>query len=454
MPPKKEKKLAFAPKSMVLAKMTGFPAWPLFVMPRELIPSAIMAAKKKTTNLCVIFIPDGDFNWMNEKLLEPLPPDKLHAKLSKMPKEKLKARPKKKSGRTNNVAEALVAATGLAFDDFMDDLARQNKGPLRNGDDDDNDEADENDENDEVEDNDNDDNDEADEVDEADENDVDNEGVNDDADENEEANGKPAPTSLRGRRRKRRGDIAHSTLDEEEAERSDNDAQSSDNNGDNSGDNDASIGDASGDASADVSAEAKNGADESGTRKRTRSDRANGTRKKPHTNGDAKERASSPRLLSEKDRKHQLWLCRIKLQRSLIQRNQPVTPKDPKQYPPPTVDELLVARIILHRLADFPVSVELLRETKIHKVLKCILKDMDLEYPDSFRLHEKCEELLDKWKEMIDGLKQEKQARYESRLGSQVPDELEISGLETKRTLGDHAEKVKVWWPCLDQDAT
>ena len=117
----------------------------------------------------------------------------------------------------------------------------------------------------------------------------------------------------------------------------------------------------------------------------------------------------------------------------MIQRNQPVTPKDPKDYPAPTVDELLVARIILHRLADFPVNVELLRETKIHKVLKCILKDEDLEYPDSFRLHEKCEELLLKWNPLIESLKQEKQAKLESRLSSQIPEDADMRH-DTKAT--------------------
>lgn len=426
MPPKKEKKPLFEPKSMVLAKMTGFPAWPLFVMPLDMIPPAILAAKKKTTNLCVIFIPDGDYNWMNEKLLEALSPEKLQAKLSKFPKDKLKAKPKKKTGRTNNVAEALLAATGLVFDKFMDELTRQNKASTqRNEDDDDEDEA-------------------EDEVDESD----DEEGEEDSAtiktdktddvdeeqeDESLEDSGMDGSSSVDTsvRRSRRKDAIAHSTLDEDEIE--DDEVDQEDTNGNENEDSD------------------------SNTRKRMRSLRTNGgTRKKvspSNGNGKAKNghevkveaRSSSPKPLTEKDRQHQLWLCRIKLQRSLIQRNQPATPKDPKQYPPPTVDELLVARIILHRLADFPVSVELLRETKIHKVLKCILKDEDLEYPDSFQLHEKCEQLLDKWKDMIESLKLEKQARYDSRLSSQVPEDSEISGIETKRSLeGEQAKKLKV----------
>lgn len=397
MPPKKDKKAAFQPKEMVLAKMTGFPAWPSFVMPSEMIPSAILRAKKKTTNLCVIFIPDGDFNWMNEKSLELLSQEKLDAKLSKLPKEKLKIKPKKKSGRTNNVAEALVSANGLDFNEFMEDLALQNKG-FAAGENEQEDDADQ--EDDPIEE-------DGDSLVVDEKKDPDPEPIVEEQKEIDSPKSEP-------------NNVA-STL-EEDIEDEDEDAVR--------------------------------------PRKRTRSGQANGTSKKravsAPANGETKNghgknapkgeaRSSSPKPMSEKDRQHQLWLCRIKLQRSLIQRNQPVTPKDPAQFPAPTVDELLVARIILHRLADFPVSVELLRETKIHKVLKCIIKDEDLEYPDSFRLHEKCEELLDKWKDKIEGLKVEKQARLESRLSSQAPEDSEISGIETKKTLeGDHVEKVKV----------
>lgn len=427
MPPKKDKKPPLEPKSMVLAKMTGFPAWPLFVMPPDMIPSAIMAAKKKTTNLCVIFIPDGDFNWMNEKLLEPLSPEKLQAKLSKVPKDKLKAKPKKKAGRTTNVAEALLAATDLEFDDFMEDLARQNKGYAQQNNEED--EEDEEEIEDEVED--------AGEgeedppkpsvdnnEDEPDESNESNESIQDDGIDN------AVHTEIASKRR-RKDTVAQSTLEEDEIDEEDEELEHANGEEQEHSDN-------------GVRKRTRNSRTTNGSRKRSSPTTGNGKTK----NGDSQKadaRSSSPKPLTEKDRQHQLWLCRIKLQRSLIQRNQPATPRDPKQYPPPTVDELLVARIILHRLADFPVSVDLLRETKIHKVLKCILKDEDLEYSDSFRLHEKCEELLEKWKGMIESLKQEKQAKFESRLSSQVPEDSEISGIETKRALeGEHAEKLKV----------
>jgi len=80
------------------------------------------------------------------------------------------------------------------------------------------------------------------------------------------------------------------------------------------------------------------------------------------------------------------------------------------------------------------------------------LRDKDLEYPDSFKLHEKCEELLAKWNPIIEDLKVEKLKEpnqslnhnhsssttsaltdiknSESRLSSLAPDESEISALE------------------------
>ena len=65
----------------------------------------------------------------------------------------------------------------------------------------------------------------------------------------------------------------------------------------------------------------------------------------------------------------------MKLQKTLIQRNQATTPKDTTGLKPPTADELLTARLILHRLQDFPITAELLRKSKLHKVLRCIIKD-------------------------------------------------------------------------------
>lgn len=382
MPPKSAAN--FQPKDMVLAKMTGFPAWPSFVMPPEMISDSIMRAKKKTANICVIFIPDGDFNWMNEKSLEALTPEKLKSKISKLPKDKQKPKPRKNGARTNNVAEALVAADGLDFDEFMEELA--------DGKDATNDEEDEEIEDDAM-----------------------------DVDSEQEKDTKITKRSL------------PMVSDDEEVEPE---------NGNGTAERET--------ASEPIASKGKSTEKHGQTKsidgslsKRPRRETTNGNKRSsgsldvesaPETNGKHKLKkdngAASPKAMSEKDRQHHFWLCRVKLQRSLIQRNQSATPKDPKQFPPPSVDELSFARLILNRLDLYPVNVELLRETKIHKVLKCILKDEDLAYPDSFRLHEKCEELLKKWKEPIDQLKNEKQSKSDTRGTSKLLKEEDDSLLD------------------------
>lgn len=407
--------LPFRYKDLVLAKMTGFPAWPSFVMPPDMIPDAIMKAKKKTTNMCVIFIPDGDFNWMNEKSLELLTPEKLGAKISKFPKDKLKQKGKKKSGRTNNVAEALVAADGLDFDEFMEDLAQQKAGN------------------------------ESEEEEEEEEDEVEEEEADD------SVKGEEVGASINGNG-KEQGDDEEEDEEDEEILTEKSPREDDDDGGEQEEDEEEEDDD---DGDEEEEEEGESGSTNKGPssrlnrlsrRKRPLAVSSNGPRKKATVSlptpvpaegkdgGTQIVKLSSPKPMSDHDRQHQLWLCRIKLQRSLIQRNQPVTPQDPTAFPPPTVDELLVARIILNRLVDFPVSKELLRETKIHKVLKCILRDDDLEYPDSFRLHEKCSELLEKWQAMIEDLKLEKKAKVEVRL---IPtsEELEVLNLEVKPIL-------------------
>lgn len=379
MPPKKIKKSQFEPRDLVLAKMHGFPAWPSFVMPMDMVPEAILKAKKKTTNYCVIFIPDGDFYWMNDKNLEPLSEEKLDKKLDKIPN---KNKPKKKSGgRTLQVTDALWATKGLDFDDFMERLDTDRL--------------------------------------------QDNEEEEEEDDEQEEG-----------------------YEDEQEYDDETRDPKVQDEN-DNKEDEDESQEEANHLSEKNGKSERKRSISSNGKRKTLKTSTPTESTHEDYTNGHAKPKLEGSPKLTEEEKQHQLWLCRIKLQRSLIQRNQPVTPANPKQFPPPTANELLVSRLILHRLVDFPVSLELLKKTKIHKVLKCILRDKDLEYPDSFKLHEKCDELLAKWSPLIDNLKQEKLKESnnnnpssstssalvdvktnDSRLSSLAPDDSEISALD------------------------
>lgn len=344
----------FQEKDLVLAKMHGFPAWPSFVMPDNMIPEQVLKVKKKTTNFCVIFIPDGDYYWMNEKSLELLTEEKLNKKLGKVPK----GRPKPKvGGKTLHVNDALLASKNLTFDSFMDRLNRN--GSLDE---------------------------------EAEEEDFLEDDIDEKADpgnEHDDEQGKEADSS------DPKAEIEnHSTATGSRLHRN--------------GNQDDSISHA--EREHDTPSRKRKAVPENGARKVPK--REARTRKGESSNGNGSEqkdhKETSPKQRTPEEIQHQLWLCRIKLQRSLIQRNQPVTPSDPKQYPPPTTEELQIAALILQRLTDFPISVELLRSTKIHKVLKCILRDEDLAYVDSFKIHEKCKDLLDRWASFIDVLKAEK----------------------------------------------
>ena len=374
MPPKKSKK-GFSPKELVLAKMHGFPAWPSFVMPPELIPESILQVKKKSTEFCVIFIPDGDFYWMNEKSLELLTEEKLDKKLEKIPNKSKKPKPPK-SGKTTVINDALLATKGLQFEQFMKQLKSENNDLE---DDDDEDEDDEDDEEEEADD--------AEEVDDD---------VPEVKDELENKQDSEADESVSGK-------------EEEESKVDAEDKPGKVKEEEDEGENEEEERDPENEDNSILEETISNSRSK---RKQTTASNGNNKRNKPSTppygSKNRKKSENSPKVLTEEEKQHQLWLCRIKLQRSLIQKNQPVKPVNKEKLPRPTADELLIARLILHRLADFPVTIELLKTTKIHKVLKCILKDNELEYPDSFELHQKCIELLNKWNDLIEAIKLEK----------------------------------------------
>lgn len=399
MPPKKSSNQSkFNDKDLVLAKMAGFPAWPSFIMPSNLIPSDILKVQKKNTKFCVIFIPDGDFNWMAEKQLEALSLEKLKQRISKLPKSKA-TKGKAKSGRTKNVGDALMAAKELDFDEFMDQLDKKHNGEVED------EEEDQEEEEEEVK-----------------EESLDNEMEVEEEEEEVKEEIKSEEEELEneeGDTKEIKSEDKTLEVDNEEEEEENNDikptkrTRSSNNNN-----NDKPPINGNKRKSHKVELPNKKlrsnksiNSEEEEEESKSKQGNGNGngnkqTHKRTLSNG-----LSASKNLTEDEKQHQLWLCRIKLQRSLIQRNQPVTPTDSKQYPPPTVDELSIARLILHRLVDFPVSIDLLRKTKIHKVLKCIIRDEDLKYSDSFKLHEKCEELLSKWNSLVEALKLEKSVK-------------------------------------------
>ncbi|RLV96489.1 PWWP domain-containing protein [Spathaspora sp. JA1] len=389
-PPRKTNKTSakFQPKQMVFAKMAGYPQWPAFITPQELIPKSVMKAKKKSADYCVMFIPDGDFYWVTDKSLELLTNDKLNKSLKDVPEEikkQAKSLKGKKRGKSSNIKEALAAAEGLDFKTFIKAFNEDAEEEGDGEEEEDEEEESEVEENEEV-------GEESSEIEKVDDetgNDVaENEG--DDEGEAEEVeieektqrkkpntsrNGKTKPISKKatprnGRNLKRK---LEEEQKEEEEEEDDEPEQPSKSN------------------------------TEPITKQQTPPE---SKRIKSETSDE--DSSSGKSKLTEEEKQHQLWICRIKLQRSLIQRNQPTTPKDTSGLKPPTADELSVARLILYRLGEFPVSKELLKKTKIHKVLKCILRDPELEYPDSFKLHERCDELLLKWDPIVQALKIEK----------------------------------------------
>ncbi|ODV81858.1 Tudor/PWWP/MBT, partial [Suhomyces tanzawaensis NRRL Y-17324] len=404
MPPKKPATTSnLSAKDLVLAKMPRYPQWPAFIMPDDLIPAGVLKAKKKLTNFCVIFIPDGDFYWMTEKSLEPLSQAKLEAQLEKVPELFKKNPKKKKNGKPSNVNEAFVATDGLDFDTFISNIFNEDEDEEEEEDDDEEEEGEEEEEDTSIK-----------------EEGEDEEGEEEDEEEEEEEeeNGEPtteAEESSQSKHRIRARKTSTSSTPQRNGKRVKNEEEEQpikktklQNNKDKKTN--------------------KNG---NGT--------ATTTTTPPESTGPRHKAKHESKPLTEEEKQHQLWLCRIKLQRSLIQRNQPVTPKDTNGLKPPTADELSVARLILYRLGDFPVSVDLLKKTKIHKVLKCILKDEALAYPDSFKLHERCQELLVKWDGIVQSLKLEKaraspenaKGGLESKLssGHATQEESEISAL-------------------------
>ncbi|KAI5956825.1 hypothetical protein KGF54_000443 [Candida jiufengensis] len=346
-------------KEKVYSKMASYPWWPGFITPDEYIPKQVKKSKKKNTPYCVIFIPDGDFYWATEKGLRKFTDGPIISGGSTTKKSnKSKSTPTtniekfkdlkflKKRLRpktgTADISEANIAAENLDFDDFITIFQELS-------DDEDNEEEEEEEEEDEEED-------------EEEQEEVKQE-------EKEEETSKPVKSKpVPKPALKPKPKLKDSTPAKE--------------------------------SSIELSPP---------TRKRSPLTSEKIT-KKPKLEDDidsksiVKEESQPPS--KEEDKYQQLYFCRIKLQRSLIQRTSTTT--ETKKESSPTADELSMARLILHRLKTFPVTQELLRDTKIHKVLRAILKDQSLELEQSFKLHQHCKELLDSWAPLLQNINHSK----------------------------------------------
>ncbi|KAK6460762.1 vesicle coat complex AP-3 [Scheffersomyces coipomensis] len=378
-------KKKFQPKDLVFAKMSGFKPWPAFIIPLNLVPKNVSKSKKKSTEYCVIFIPEGNYGWIQEKNLTELTPELLNSELSKIPKDILKQDNLRYWTRTPTIKESIAATKGLTYEKFMKFTADKFKDGKGGDDDDDDEEGDE----------------EEEEIAEE---------------EVEEEEPLPQKKPKKGR--------SSSKDDENDADGEDDEEEDDDHDQEEESvseikpakrkPNKATL-TKNGKAIPSTSSSSSTSSTTSKRVKRELEDDSTPISKKKKLNGSSpshiKLKNESPKPVSEDEKRHQLWLCRIKLQRTLIQRNQPTTPKDTSKLTPLTADELSIARLILYRLLDFPISIDLLRKTKIHKVLKCIIKDESLKYSDSFKLHERCQEVLSKWDSEIQTLKLEKSAR-------------------------------------------
>ena len=361
----------FGDKEKVFAKMLGYPWWPAFITPDEYIPKNVLKARKKSTPYCVIFIPDGDFYWCNDKAVKEYKPgtakdtSKLDAKAIarlkdvKYLKKRLTTVPKKPA----TFPEAIVASEKLAFNDFIK--------IFQEGDDD------EDEEDEEVQE-------DAEEDEEVQE---------DEVEEPEVPVKKSAPTKSRNRSDTKLRRSSRSQDVEDEGEDGDVEDQYQEEIPKNKR------------KRGSVVQASTNGKKRKLTDANDTEEPATESHKKPKLENSSDEDTASAAgaaaasiksgkaPVNDEEKQHQLYLCRIKLQRTLIQRD--------LVQSPPTADELLLVRLILYRLVNFPVDKELLKKTKLYKVMRYIIKNRDLEYADSFKLHELCKEILEKWDPFI-----------------------------------------------------
>ncbi|KAI3404207.2 hypothetical protein KGF56_002968 [Candida oxycetoniae] len=442
----------FKPKQLVQSKMAGYAWWPSFITPTQYIPEDVLRVQKKSTPYCVIFIPDGDFYWMSDKSIKSLSEQQVKKELEGVDsglKERMKSlkhlrerRFMKRRAQTS-AAEAFAAADGLVFDSFIE-VFRDS------GDEEDEDEEDDGDEGEEEQ--------QQQQQQEEDEvehvqgkgkqpstfkknkmkikkplsfatKEIEDEGeygdVEDGYDSTAAAAAVVAATATASRQARR--DARSNNITKTEKKKSSASSapeplsRSTTTNGKKRAGDDDEIA-----ATLSDKPVKKMKAESSSEEESTSATMATSTTASAaNATGAGAEISSSSikgnkqqqqqQSVSENEKYQQLYLCRCKLQRSLIQRTSSNGSKEgdkngDKKADEPTRDELSVARLILYRLSEFPMTKELLRKTKIHKVLKCIIRDPKLEYPESFKLHDRSIELLDKWADFITEIQNEKHA--------------------------------------------
>ncbi|CAK9440118.1 uncharacterized protein LODBEIA_P42180 [Lodderomyces beijingensis] len=438
----------FKPKQLVTSKMPGYKAWPSFITPDEYIPDEVRKHKKKGSNICVVFIPDGDYYWMSKDKIKVLSQEELDKEVKKIDaslRKKwgnlkfIKERRFAANKRATTVSEAFAATSGLDFDSFMD-LFRdsEDEDGDANGNEEKDGEVEEEEQEEDQEDN------MEDVVPEQDsepkaqsrksksakgkamkiKKPLNGKEIEDEGEYGDVEEGNDDSSVSESSRRVRRGSRQQQSKDVAKSSRNEMTPPPSSKNGRkrNLEENTTPTSQIAKKAKADSSSE----------------DDITSVAAAAAAAASAASSTNTKQKLTEAEKSQQLFTCRYKLQTILIQRHQPNS-KDQQQqqqkageqprtptskenkptYIPdsPSADDLSVCRLILYRLSEFTMTKGLLQKSKIHKVLKCIIKDPNLEYPSSFKLHERCKELLSEWNPLIEQIHEEKRIQ-QAKLGA------------------------------------
>ncbi|ODV97194.1 hypothetical protein PACTADRAFT_48944 [Pachysolen tannophilus NRRL Y-2460] len=106
-----------------------------------------------------------------------------------------------------------------------------------------------------------------------------------------------------------------------------------------------------------------------------------------------------PENWTDDEKQKNFWFIRTRLQKGLI-----------SSKIPPAYDDYQYNSKILNKLEELSsiVDLKVLKGTKLHKVLKAILKIPDLERKDDFKFHERAGKILNEWEPLLHQIRSEK----------------------------------------------
>lgn len=135
--------------------------------------------------------------------------------------------------------------------------------------------------------------------------------------------------------------------------------------------------------------------------------------------------------LTEEEKIAKVQFFRSKLQRGLLQR---------KDFPSP--EELKTCSDILEELEEFSgyITIDLLKVSKLHKLLRAIFKFDQLKNPEGYNFHKRAEDLLVKWESLIHEIKSKKEKSSDSSNGNGIKVEKNDETNETKKEEPDKTD--------------